>query len=152
MGFNRFIKRASTCLTLLATVALCTPGAAGARPPLSQVDELAALSLQHSKGSTIYEYGRGWGTFNCTVSISLTLVGTLVTADYIAHPTGGTLTGVASAHIHSATTTAAYFSGTITLSGGTGSNSHASGSASFQGTINRTSYAMTAHILGRLRL
>lgn len=108
--------------------------------------------MQSSKGATIAEQGNGSGTFRCTVSIQLTLSGTLVTASYLAHPHGGSIRGTARAHIHSTSTTAAVFSGTITLEGGTGSYVHASGTGVFQGTINRTSYAMSIHITGRLRL
>jgi hypothetical protein len=86
------------------------------------------------------------------VVIALTLSGTLVSANYTAYLQGGSISGTATAHIHSATTTAASFSGTISLRRGTGIRSGASGTAGFSGTINRTSYAMTTHITGRLRL
>ena len=125
---------------------------AAARPALTSVNEYGSLRMQSSKGSTIAEKGTGWGTFNCSVVIELTLSGTLVTAQYTAYLRGGSISGTARAHIHSATTRAAAFSGTISLSRGTGSRAHASGTAGFSGTINRTSYAMTTHITGRLRL
>lgn len=125
---------------------------AAARPALTSVNEYGSLQIQAHKGSTIDEKGAGWGTFNCSVVIELTLSGTLVTANYTAYLRGGSITGTATAHIHSATTRAAAFSGTISLSRGTGSRAHASGTAGFSGTINRTSYAMTTHITGRLRL
>jgi hypothetical protein len=108
--------------------------------------------MRSHRGTTINEKGIGWGSFNCSVVISLTLSGTLVTANYTAYLQGGSISGTATAHIHSATTKAAAFSGTITLRHGTGSRAHASGTAGFAGTINRTSYAMTTHITGRLHL
>jgi hypothetical protein len=138
------------CLALL--FALATAPAAEARPALTSVNEYGSLHIQAHKGSTIDEKGVGWGTFNCSVVIALTLSGTLVTANYTAYLSGGAITGTATAHIHSATPQAAAFSGTISLERGTGSRAHASGTASFAGTINRTSYAMTTHITGRLRL
>jgi hypothetical protein len=119
---------------------------------LTSVNEYGSLKMQSHKGSTINEQGVGWGTFNCSVVIALTLTGTLVTADYTAYLQGGSISGTAAAHIHSATTTAARFSGTISLKRGTRSRAHASGTAGFSGTINRTSYAMTTHITGTLRL
>jgi hypothetical protein len=136
------------CLVLL--LALAMPASAAASS--TSVDEWGNLRMQTHKGSTINEKGIGWGTFNCSVVISLTLSGTLVTASYTAYLKGGSISGTASAHIHSATTTAARFSGTISLRHGTGSRAHASGTAAFAGTINRTSYAMTTHITGRLHL
>jgi hypothetical protein len=138
------------CLVLL--LALAAAPAADASPALRSVNEYGSLQMQTHKGATIDEKGVGWGTFNCSVVIALTLSGTLVTGSYTAYLQGGSITGTASAHIHSATPRAAAFSGTISLSHGTGSRAHASGTASFAGTINRTSYAMTTHITGRLRL
>ncbi|HEV3047052.1 MAG TPA: hypothetical protein VGY13_06780 [Solirubrobacteraceae bacterium] len=140
----------SACLVLL--LALAAPAAAGAGPPLTNVNEYGSLSLEHSKGATIDEHGRGSGTFDCSVYIQLTLSGTLVSAHYSAYPPGGSIVGLASAHIHTATQKFAYFSGTITLDSGTGSYVHASGTASFQGTISRSTYAMSVRVAGRLRL
>jgi hypothetical protein len=133
-------------------LALALASAADASPPLTSVNEYGSLQIQSHKGSTIDEKGVGWGTFNCSVVIALTLSGTLVTANYTAYLQGGSISGTATAHIHSATTRAAAFSGTISLRRGTGTRAHASGTAGFSGTINRTSYAMTTHITGRLRL
>jgi hypothetical protein len=143
-------SRAPVCLAVLLALALAPT--ADARPALTSVNEYGSLQIQAHKGSTIDEKGVGWGTFNCSVVIALTLSGTLVTANYTAYLSGGSITGTATAHIHSATPRAAAFSGTISLSRGTGSRAHASGTAGFAGTINRTSYAMTTHITGRLRL
>jgi hypothetical protein len=136
------------CLVLL--LALAIPASAAASS--TSVDEWGKLRMQTHKGSTINEKGIGWGTFNCSVAISLTLSGTLVTASYTAYLQGGSISGTAAARIHSATTIAARFSGTISLRHGTGSRAHTSGTAGFAGTINRTSYAMTTHITGRLHL
>jgi hypothetical protein len=136
------------CLVL--ALALAMPASAAASSTF--VNEYGRLRMQTHKGSTIGERGIGWGTFNCSVVIALTLSGTLVTASYTAYLQGGSISGTATAHIHSATTTAAQFSGTISLRHGTGNRAHASGTAGFAGTINRTSYAMTTHITGRLHL
>lgn len=140
----------SACLSLLPALALAA--GATAAPALTNVNEYGSLSLERNKGATIDERGRGSGTFDCNVYIQLTLSGTLVTAHYSAYPHGGSIVGLATAHIHSATTRSAYFSGTITLTSGTGGYAQASGTASFQGTISRTTYAMTVRVAGRLRL
>jgi hypothetical protein len=138
------------CFVLL--FALATPSGAHASSSVTAVNEYGSLSLEHSKGATIDERGRGSGTFSCAVYIQLTLSGTLVTAKYSAYPHGGSIVGTATAHIHSATTKLAYFSGTITLNSGSGNYAHASGTASFAGTISRTTYAMTVRVAGRLHL
>jgi len=153
MPANRLRTSAIVSLGTLLAATAAAPAPAAARLPLRSVDEYGSLRMQSSAGGgTITEKGMGWGTFDCSVAIVLTLSGTLVTAKYTAYLQGGSIAGTASAHIHSATTKAAAFSGTITLGRGTGSRSGASGTADFQGTINRTSYAMTTHITGRLRL
>lgn len=118
----------------------------------TSVNEYGNLRMQYSKGTTIAEKGICWGTFNCSVAMRMTLSGTLVTAGFTAYLKGGTIGGVARAHIRTATTKDAYFSGTLTLQGSTGSHSHASGVAVFQGTIDRTSYALSIRVIGKLRL
>jgi hypothetical protein len=162
----RLGHRAPLCLTMLL-VGLAGPGAcvaqahaqplalAGAPCPhsaLRPVNEYGSLRMQSSKGTTIAEKGVCWGTFNCSVVMRMTLSGTLVTASFAAYLKGGSISGAASARIRYATTQLAYFSGTLTLHGGTGSRSRSSGVARFQGTINRNSYALTIRVTGRLRL
>jgi hypothetical protein len=152
MILRRVTSYVLPALALASAVGASVPTSVDARSLSSSVNEYGRLAMQDNKGSTIEEKGIGWGSFNCSVLISLTVSGTLVTSQYTAYLSGGAITGTAIAHIHTATTQAAAFSGTITLSRGTGSRSGASGAASFSGTINRTTYAMTTHITGKLRL
>jgi len=157
---RRYACSAAACASLLA--ALSAPGLAGARPGVTPVlgaepgvttvNEYGSLQKQNSQGYTVEEKGVGWGTFNCSVLMQMTLTGTLVNATYTAYLQGGTIGGTATAHIHSASKTAAYFSGTISLSHGTGSRAGAAGTASFSGTINRSTYAVSIHVAGRVRL
>lgn len=120
---------------------------------LSTIHEHGSLAI-HGKGSssTIEERGRGFGSFDCNVSIRLTLSGVHVSGRYTAYPRGGSITGVAHATIHSATSSAAHFTGTIRLDGGSGRYAHASGRASFDGSIDRKTYAMSIYISGRVSL
>lgn len=146
-GHVSTIALAGACLCLQAR-----PPAAGARPPLRSVNEYGALKLKSSHGATLLEQGSGWGTFGCEVTITLTVDGTLVRAGYLAHPRGGSISGSARAYIRSATKSGAYYSGTIWLHSGSGAYAGASGSASFSGTIDRSTYAMSLRIAGRMRL
>ena len=75
-------SRAPVCLVVLLALALAPT--ADARPALTSVNEYGRLQIQAHRGSTIDEKGVGWGTFNCSVVIALTLSGTLVTANYTA--------------------------------------------------------------------
>jgi hypothetical protein len=150
-------------LALLLAGPLTSVANAGARPltssarartssALTSVNESGELEKQSSSGANIDEKGIGKGTFHCSVVMELTLSGTLVTAKYTAYLSGGAINGTATAHIHSATKTTGYFSGTITLHGGTRGRTHASGTAKFSGEINRTYFNMKTHITGELRL
>lgn len=143
-------SRSFAVAAALALLAFPT-GASAAR--LSTISEHGSLVI-HGKGSgsTIDEHGRGWGSFDCNVTIRLTLSGVHVTGRYTAYPRGGSITGIAHATIHSATSSAAHFTGTIQLDGGSGRYRHSSGRASFDGSIDRKTYAMSLYISGRVRL
>jgi hypothetical protein len=118
----------------------------------TSVNEVGELKKESSSGTTINEKGIGKGSFNCSVVMEMTLSGTLVTAKYTAWLSGGSISGTAIAHINSATKTIGYFSGSITLHGGTRGRTHASGTAKFSGEINRIYFNMNTHITGNLRL
>jgi hypothetical protein len=149
----KFRFRAAAALLAWSCLLAGAPAVpARAQSPLRSVNEYGRLSLKSSRGATIFEQGSGWGSFGCAVSITLTVDGTLVRASYLAHPHGGSIRGSARAYIRSANKAGAYYSGTIWLHGGTGAYAGASGSASFSGTINRKTYAMSLRIAGRVRL
>jgi hypothetical protein len=135
-----------------ATRPLAPLARAHASSALSAVNETGELKKESSSGTTIDEKGTGKGSFNCSVVMEMTLSGTLVTAKYTAWLYGGSINGTAIAHINSATKTVGYFSGTITLHGGTRGRTHASGTAKFSGEINRIYFNMNTHITGNLRL
>jgi hypothetical protein len=150
------VSLASSHALLASSHALLAPrhvSLASSHVSLTIIHEHGSLAI-HGKGSssTIDEHGRGWGSFHCGVAIQLTLSGVHVTGRYTAYRKGGSITGVAHATIHSATSSAAHFTGTIQLHGGTGRYSHSSGRASFDGSINRKTYAMSVYISGRVRL
>src|ERR1039458_4644999 len=148
MRFKNFAPACLLALLLAGPLASVAP----ASPALTSVNEYGRLQKQNSSGQNIDEKGVGWGSFNCSVVMELTLSGTLVTAKYTAYLSGGSISGTATAHIHSATKTTGYFSGTITLRGGTRGRTHASGTADFSGAINRPQFNMNTHITGKLRL
>lgn len=142
---------AAVC-TLVFLLAGPAPASARAHASTRSVNEWGALKLKSSRGANILEQGYGWGSFKCGVRIILKVSGTLVTASYLAYPHGGSIAGAARAYIRSASKNGAYYSGTIWLHGGTGSYRGAAGRASFSGTIDRKTYAMSVHIAGRVRL
>jgi hypothetical protein len=97
------------------------------------------------------EQGSASGTIAGTIYIHLRVVSTnRVTAEVSIYPSGGSITGNASASFRSAGATAS-FNGTLNVERGTGhyNNAHGSG-LSFSGTIQRVNDAITVHVTGRM--
>ncbi len=109
------------------------------------------LHKTSSKGFNLYESGQATGSIGGTVTLSLDVVSTThVKAELTVHARGGTMTGTASGSYHNLGATAS-FTGTLSITHGTGSYSHAHGSGiSFSGTIQRASGAVTVRVDGSL--
>ena len=104
-------------------------------------------------GTTIVEQGRATGTFNCSISVHLTIVSAnLVTATFTVKPNGGSVTGKGSARFAQRGSNG-YFGGTIAITRGTGSYAHASGtSIGISGVIDRETFALTVHVNGKIHV
>lgn len=115
------------------------------------LNETGRLHLTSHHGFTLNEQGSASGTISGTIYIHLDVVSTnRVTAEVSIYPSGGSLTGHATASYHPAGAVAT-FNGTMSVSRGTGHYAGASGSGlSFTGTIQRTNDAVTVHVNGRM--
>jgi hypothetical protein len=113
------------------------------------LNDTGRLHLTSHHGFTLNEQGTASGTISGTIYIHLHVVSTNhVTAEVSIYPKGGSLTGLASASYRPSGAVAS-FAGTLNISRGTGSYSHASGSGlSFTGTIERTNDAVTVRVAG----
>ncbi len=130
--------------------ALSAAGAATARPARAfALNESGRLHLLSKHGFTLYEQGPGSGTVSGTVYVRLQIVSTShVNAEVKISPHGGSITGTASAGYHRGSSSAS-FSGSLTITHGTGSYAHASGSGlSFSGTIQKSNDAIDVHVRG----
>jgi hypothetical protein len=143
-------------MAMLAVILACVSTATAVAPRAFasrtfSLNETGGLRLTSHHGFTLNEQGSASGTIKGTIYIHLNVVSTnRVTAEVNIYPTGGSLTGNASASYHPAGGVAT-FSGTMNITRGTGSFSHARGSGlSFTGTIQRTSDAVTVHASGRM--
>lgn len=142
---------------LTAVFAAVSPaGAATARTARTySLDETGHLHRTSGRGITINqdlnEEGSASGTISGTIYIHLRVVSTnRVTAEVNIYPSGGSITGSASASYRSAGAVAT-FAGTMTIERGTGSYAHASGSGlSLTGTIQRINDAAVVHVTGRM--
>jgi hypothetical protein len=139
---------------LLALCALAPAASQATSATVSRtlnLNENGRLRLTSHHGFTLNERGSASGTIHGTIYIHLTVSSTNhVSAEVNIYPSGGSLTGYASAayHVHGAT---ASFNGTMNIARGTGSYSHARGSGlGFNGTIQRSNDAVNVSLSGRM--
>jgi hypothetical protein len=111
------------------------------------------LHVTSKHGFTLNEQGHASGTIAGTIYIHLHIVSVnRVTAEVNIYPSGGSITGYASASYHPAGSFAS-FTGTMRILRGTGRYSHASGSGlSFTGTVQRTNDAVSVRVGGRIHV
>jgi hypothetical protein len=130
--------------------------AVGARPVASAarsvtLNDSGRLHLTSHHGFTLNEQGTATGTIAGTIYIHLNVSSTnSVTAEVSIYPSGGSLTGRASAnyHVHGPSAT---FNGTMNIARGTGRYSHARGTGlSFTGAVQRANDAVSVHVSGRM--
>jgi hypothetical protein len=139
----------------MAVLASAAPaGGAGPRAIASgsfSLSDNAHLHLRSKHKFTLNEQGYASGTISGTIYIHLNIVSVNhVTAEVNIYPSGGSLTGYASASYHPAGGVAT-FNGSMNIARGTGHYSHAHGSGlSFTGTVKRENDAVTVHVNGRM--
>lgn len=135
-------------------LALGAAGASGSTARTARaltLNDTGHLHKTSSKGFNLYESGQASGSLGGSVSLHLDVVSTnRVTAEITLHAHGGSMTGRASGSYRNNGATAS-FSGTLSITHGTGKYSHAHGSGiGFNGTIQRTSSAVTVKVNGHL--
>lgn len=142
---------------LLAAVGVLGATGASAGSPSAtaagtvNLNESGSLHLTSHHGLTLNEQGTASGTIHGSIYIHLNVSSTnRVTAEVSIYPHGGSLTGYGSANYRVVGSTAT-FSGTLSITRGTGSYSRARASGlKFTGTIARRTDAVTVHLSGRL--
>jgi hypothetical protein len=146
--FGGALAVGACALAVTTTVAgAAGPGALAART--ISLNDTAHLHKTSSHGFNLYESGAASGSLSGSLSLHLDVVSTNhVTAQLTVYPHGGSMSGSASGSYHVDGGTAS-FSGTLKITGGSGSYSHASGSGlSFSGAIQRSNDAVTVHVSG----
>jgi hypothetical protein len=140
-------------LTLLGPLG---PGITRAQPTAHaartfSLNERGNLRLTSKEGFTLNERGTASGSVKGTIYVHLTIVSTSrVKAEVSIYPPGGSITGYASAS-YAKGSSMATFSGSMSITRGSGGYSHAHVSGlSFSGTIARSNDAVTVHVSGRV--
>jgi hypothetical protein len=142
---------------VLTGVALLGTGISSAAPAKATaaktitLNESGQLHRTSHSGLKLNEQGAASGTIKGTIYIHLDVVSpNKVTAEVSIYPNGGSLTGSGSAAYRVNGGTAS-FSGTLSITRGTGSYAGAHGSGlSFSGTIQRLSGAVSVHLSGSM--
>jgi hypothetical protein len=142
---------AGACALALTTGTAGASGATAGAARTVSLNDSAHLHKTSSHGFNLYESGSASGSLNGSISLHLDVVSTnRVTAQLTVYPHGGSMSGSASGSYHVNGGTAS-FSGTLTISSGTGSYAHAHGSGlSFSGTIQRSNDAVTVRVSGHI--
>lgn len=163
IGFNRVQQKAAAMGMVIAAggaLAALGTGAASALAASGNARAARTISLNESgnlhktgahHGFHIDEEGSASGTIKGKIYIHLNITSTnRVTAEVNIYPSGGSLSGSGTA-AYSTNGGQATFSGTLSISRGTGSyaGAHASG-LKFTGTIQRSNDATTVHLSGSL--
>jgi hypothetical protein len=129
-----------------------TPHLASESRAISLVED-ARLRAAPQGGNTIHEQGEATGTFHCRITVDLRIVSTnRVTATFTVTPAGGTVTGTGSARFV-AQGTFGYIGGDLSITGGTGKFSRASGTdIGLSGKFNRETFGATVQVHGTIHL
>lgn len=140
-----------------AVLAVACPAVAGADSTatmarhVSVSESVHAHLVQHHR-TKLVESGSGSGTFSCPIALNMNLTSKSATIAFTCSPHGGSFSGSGSASVHYIGTVAT-FKGTLSVKGGTGSYSHASGSLQISGTVqNNNSYALTCKVTGSMNM
>jgi hypothetical protein len=154
---NRIHRSLAVAGTLAAAGTLALAGAAGASGSSAAaartitLNDTGHLSETSHKGFNLNYSGRASGTIAGTIYLHLHVINTnRFTAELSVYPHGSSMSGTASGSYRNNGPTAS-FSGTLSITRGTGSYSGAHGSGiSFSGDIQRSSGAVTVRVNGHL--
>jgi hypothetical protein len=110
--------------------------------------DTAHLHYVSSSGSLLLDEGKATGTLPGSMRVRLNL-GTTFTGTFTIYASGGSIEGHGSATPHGSGTYES-FSGTLTVTGGSGRYAHAHGRGGLYGTFDRDNYALVIQTTGSL--
>ncbi|HEY4810366.1 MAG TPA: hypothetical protein VIH71_04840 [Solirubrobacteraceae bacterium] len=113
-----------------------------------KASDTAHLHYVSASGALLFDEGRATGTLPGRMRVHLNL-GTTFTGSFTIYASGGSIEGRGSAAPHGSGTYES-FSGTLTVTGGTGRYVHARGRGRLYGTFDRENYALVIETTGSL--
>jgi len=131
---------------LVVAVLLLPTGAFAGRA--LRATDTGRLHYVSASGSLLYEEGSASGTLPGKMRVHLD-VGAGFSGSFTIYTTGGSIKGRGRATPHGVGTYES-FSGTLTVTGGTGRYAHARGRAGLYGTFDRNNYALVVQTTGTL--
>lgn len=161
-AWGRASVRVSLVLLLLALAAATTVAPSGATPSRPRPIAVAARTLHMNLTANLHLVGRPARVLNEQGSISGTLSGSVSSrivaissthseSTFTFYPGGGSMSGQASTHGRVVGANI-YFTGTATITKGTGRWAHVSGSGlQYSGVVNRQNLRAIGHMIGSIR-
>jgi hypothetical protein len=148
---------------VLAAIGLAAPGVYASGRPVRHVsahaaktisvNESATLKIVHQEYHKVEATGRTSGTFNAPMTLHYSIdSGERSSSSFISYPSGGRIYGGA-ASTYRVSGADSYFSGTVTINGGSGSYKNAYGTnIHITGTLERWRLVFIIHITGEMRV
>ena len=138
-----------TATALFAALALALPAAAQAHS--RHVREEGKLRFVKASGSQIIDEGQVHGELPGLARVRFTYNGNpAVSASFTISGHGWSISGRGSGRLSKPNSNTPSFRGKLTITGGSGTYAHASGSGELFGVFNRRSYALTVQAIGTL--
>jgi hypothetical protein len=142
------------CLWLVVSPAVGA-GVRGREAKVVSVNDTGHLHLIGRSGpgeSRLIEIGRATGTLPGTVRATLSFSGNIVPIQITVYLHGGSISAQGTAKLGSEQREYVSFSGSLTITHGSGRYAHASGTGRLYGTVDRhKNNAVVAQVIGRLR-
>lgn len=143
------VSRWVLALGALAAAVLASGVATASRS--IQLSDNANLRENNHKGIELKESGSAHGNLPGSIYIQLKIYGRSVSAKIQVYPSGGSISASANASYRVVSASTATFSGSLSITGGSGRYAHAKGSnLSFSGSVHRPGNAVTVHVSGRM--
>lgn len=155
-----FLILLATILAIGGAAAYSSPARGGEHQP-GPVAVAARELMLHESGNLhlashhheqIVETGHGTGTLSGNITVKMTLAFSHASVTFTAYPSnGGTVVGYGEGTIYAGGKTAR-FTGSATISGGSGRYAHASGrNIRLEGTLQRRTFALYVKVEGKMR-